>query len=87
MIDWQVTAKAIYCEAVEDDVVIMVYPDGSTKCTGYQKYVEHANKETNVTLKKKSQVLGRQLKCEGPQDIRVTNYRDTLAAQDKAEQR
>ena len=83
MVNWQVTAKAIYCDAVEDDVVIMVYRDGSVKCTGYQKYVEHGNKESAVILKKKSRALGRQLKCEGPLDIRVTSYRDMLAAQDK----
>lgn len=83
MVNWQVTAKAIYCNAVEDDVVIMVYPDGSAKCTGYQKYVEHRNKESTAILKNKSRALGRQLKCEGPLDIRITSYRDGLAAQDK----
>ena len=82
-IDWQVTAKAIYCDAVDDDVVVMVYRDGKTICTGYQKYVEHGNKDSNAVLKKKSRVLNRDLKCEGPADIRVTGYRDTLVAPDK----
>ena len=82
-IDWQVTAKAIYCNAVDDDVVIMVYPDGKTLCTGYQKYVEHGNKDSNALLKKKSRALNRELKCEGPLDTRVTDYRDALIARDK----
>lgn len=82
-IDWQVTAKAIYCDAVDDDVVVMVYPDGKTICTGYQKYVEHGNKDSNAVLKKKSRLLNRGLKCEGPADIRVTSYRDALIGPEK----
>jgi hypothetical protein len=81
--DWQVTATTIYCDAVDDDVTIMVYKDGSTKCTGYKKYVENPNKETAQMLRKKAKRLGRNLKCEGPQDYRVTDYRDKLAAEEK----
>jgi hypothetical protein len=81
---WQVTAKAIYCDAVEDDVTIQVFPDGRTQCTGYQKYIEHANAQSASILSKKSHHLGRQVKCEGPLDIRVTSYRDLIMNQDKA---
>jgi hypothetical protein len=81
---WQVTAKAIYCDAVEDDVIIQVNPDGNAKCTGYQKYIERANRQSAAILKKKSQLLGRPVKCEGPLDIRVTDYRDHLMAEEKA---
>ena len=84
MTDWQVTAKAIYCDAVDDDVAIMVYKDWSTTCTGYKKYGEDLNKETAKVLKKKAGPLGRNLECEGPLDHRVTGYRDRLVAQDKA---
>ena len=81
---WQVTAKAFYCDAVDDDVIVMVYRDGKTICTGYQKYVEQGNRDSNAVLKKKSRVLNRDLKCEGPADKRVTGYRDTLFAPDKS---
>lgn len=84
MTDWQVTARTIYCDAVDDDVTIMVYKDQSTRCTGYKKYVESLNKETAKMLKRKAKRLGRNLRCEGPQDYRVTDYRDILAAHDKA---
>jgi hypothetical protein len=82
--DWQLTAKTIYCDAVDDDVTIMVYKDQSTTCTGYKKYGESLDKETAKVLKKKAGQLGRNLGCEGPQDHRVTDYRDRLAAEDKA---
>jgi hypothetical protein len=81
--DWQVTATTIYCDAVDDDVTIMVYKDGSTRCTGYKKYVENPDKETAQMLKKKAKRLGRNLKCEGPQDYRITSYRDKLTEEEK----
>jgi hypothetical protein len=81
--DWQVTATTIYCDAVDDDVTIMVYKDWSTRCTGYKKYVESSNKETAKMLQRKARRLGRNLKCEGPKDYRVTSYRDKLVAQEK----
>lgn len=84
MTDWQVTATAIYCDAVDDDVTIMVYKDNSIRCTGYKKYVENPDKETAQVLKKKGKRLGRNLKCEGPQDYRVTSYWDKLIAEEKA---
>jgi hypothetical protein len=80
---WQVTAKAIYCDAVDDDVIIQVFPDGSTICTGFRKYITQVTSESAFVLNKKSRVLGRQLKCEGPLDIRVTSYRDLLMTQEK----
>ena len=83
MVDWQLTATTIYCDAVADDVTIMVYKDLGTKCTGYKKYGEGLDKETAKVLRKKAKQLGRNLECEGPQDHRVTDYRDRLVAQDK----
>ena len=81
--DWQVTATTIRCDAVDDDVTIMVYKDWSTKCTGFQKYKEDVSKETAKTLKKKGKKLGRKLECEGPSDYRVTDYRDKLQAEEE----
>ena len=84
MTDWQVTATTIYCDAVDDEVTILVYKDWSTKCTGYKKYVESLDKERDKMLQKKTKRLGRNLKCEGPQDSRVTSYRDKLTAEEKS---
>jgi hypothetical protein len=81
---WQLTATTIYCDAVDDDVTIMVYKDWSTTCIGYKKYGEGLNKEAAKVLKKKAGRLGRNLECEGPLDHRVTDYRDRLVAEDKA---
>ena len=80
MVDWQVTATTIYCDAVDDDVTLMVYQDSSAKCAGYPKFGE-PGKETGKLLKKKSKQLGRNLECEGPECSRVIQYRDNLFAE------
>jgi hypothetical protein len=76
--EWRLTAKTVYCDAVDDDVTIMVYKDWNTKCTGYKNYGEGLNQKTAQLLKKKAKRLGRNLECEGPQDPRVTDYRDKI---------
>ncbi len=83
MTEWQITATTIYCEAVDDDVTLIVDKDWNVKCTGYKKYLAGLNKETENILKQKSRRLGRNLKCEGPEDFRVTDYRDKLMAEEK----
>ena len=81
--NWQVTATTIFCDAVDDDVTIMVYKDWSTKCTGYRKYVEKPTKDVLRDLHGRSKKSGRKLACEGPEDHRVTNYRDQLKKEEE----
>lgn len=82
--NWQVTATTIFCDAVDDDVTIMVYKDWTTKCTGYRKYIEKPTKDVLRDLHTRSKKSGRKLACEGPEDHRVTNYRDQLKTEEEA---
>jgi hypothetical protein len=84
VVNWQVTVTTIYCDAVDDDVMIVVKKDWTTTYTGHRKYIEGLDKETAKMLKRKAKRMGRNLRCEGPLDYRITNYRDRLIAQDKA---
>jgi len=84
VVNWQVTATTIYCDAVDDDVTITVYQDWSTRCTGYRKYAENLDKDAAKMLRRKAKQQGRNLACEGPLDHRVTDYRDRLVTEDKA---
>jgi len=81
--DWQVTATTIYCDAVDEDVTLMVYKDRSAKCVGYKKYRESITKETAKVLNKKGKKLGRELRCEGPECSRLIKYRDKLSAEEE----
>ena len=82
MLNWQVTATTIYCDAVDDDVTIMVYKDRSTRCVGYKKYAESITKETAKELKKRAKKLGRELRCEGSECSRVIAYQDKVFAEE-----
>jgi hypothetical protein len=77
MVDWEITATTIFCEAVDDEVTVMVSQDGTVKCSGHQKYGQ-PDKETARAMKKKSQQLSKQLACEGAGCSRVTQQRDEL---------
>ena len=81
MTDWQITEITIYCDAVDDEVSIQVYKDGTVKCTGYMKYGKPA-KETTHILDKKSKKLKRQLECVGPECQWVTDYQEKLLSQE-----
>jgi len=81
MVNWQVTAATIYCDAVDDEVTLLVYKDESARCIGYQKYGE-PSKEVTKFLEKKSKQLKRRLECEGSECSRVIQYRDKLFAEE-----
>ena len=85
MVNWQVIATTIYCDAVDDDVTFLVYKDGSAKCVAYkQKYGESIKKETAKMLNKKGKKLGRELKCEGPECHRLIAFKDKCFAEEEA---
>ena len=84
MVDWQLTATSIYCDAVDDDVTIIINSDQTANCTGYKKYVESITRDAAIMIKKKSKKLGRDVKCEGPLDYRIVNYRDKLFSEENA---
>ncbi len=82
MVNWQVTATTIYCDAVDDDVTIMVYRDGSVICTGHQKY-NQSSPEITKLMNKKSKSLERKLECEGLECTRITQYKNKLFNEEK----
>ena len=81
MVNWQVTATTVYCDAVDDEVTLMVYRDGSAKCTGYKKY-HQSSREISKLVERKSKQLNRKLKCEGPECNRVIEYKEKLFAEE-----
>lgn len=82
MVDWQITATTIYCNAVDDEVTIMVYKDWTVKCTGFNKY--SGSREASLKLSKKSTKTRRALECQGIDCERVTGYKDKLKAEEAA---
>jgi hypothetical protein len=81
MVDWEVTATTIYCDAVDDEVTLIVQRDFSVKCTGYNRYSK-TDMETLGLLRRKSKQAGRQLGCVGLECPLVIKYRDKLIAEE-----
>ncbi|MCD6599222.1 MAG: hypothetical protein J7L19_01430 [Dehalococcoidia bacterium] len=81
MTNWQVTATTIYCDAVDDEVTLLVHKDWSVECTGYTKYAE-PGKDTLNLLKKKTKQLKRQLGCTGLGCHRVIHYKEKLLSEE-----
>jgi hypothetical protein len=81
MANWQITAKTLYCEAVEDEVTVLVYKNGSTLCTGCKKY-EKPDSITLGLIREKTKNLKRTIKCEGEPCPRVTQYKEKILAEE-----
>jgi len=80
MVNWQVTATTIYCDAVDDEVTFLVYKDWSAKCTGYVKYGEAGSDA--IELLKKGRRMKQQLGCDGPECRRMIQYKEKLQAEE-----
>jgi len=81
MTDWQITAKTIFCDAVDDEVTVMVYKDRSVRCTGCKKYTQ-PNDITRKAVNLKTRQLKRAIKCEGEQCPRVIQYQNQILAEE-----
>jgi len=80
MVDWQVTATTIYCDAVADEVTIVVYKDWSVKCTGYEKYA--GSRRAPAKPAKENASPKRLAGCEGLGCQCVTWYKEKLLTEE-----
>jgi hypothetical protein len=79
--NWQTTAKTIYCDAVDDEVTILIFKDFSISCTGYKKYSQPNDLTINI-VREKSRKLKKLIKCQGEQCSRVTEYKNRIQAEE-----
>jgi len=84
MVDWQVTATTIYCDAVDDEVTILVYKDWSVRCTGRDKYT--TSRDMQLELVKKSLQQRRSLECQGLGCDRISEYKRKLIVEEAAKE-
>ncbi len=82
MTNWQITAKTIFCDTVDDEVTLLLFKNGSTSCTGCKKY----NKPNGITLsiiREKTRRLKRPIKCQGEQCLHLSQYKDKILAEEE----
>jgi hypothetical protein len=80
MTDWQLTATTIFCEAVADEVTILVSPAWTVKCTGMLKYT--SNRNASLDLVKRSLAMRKSLDCKGIECPNITGYVLKLQAEE-----
>ena len=80
MVNWQITVNTIFCDAVADEVTIMVYKDWSAKCTGHEKYT--GSRDKSVELVKRSMQLRRVVDCQGLGCKLISEYKEKLKAEE-----
>jgi hypothetical protein len=78
MVSWYITGSTIFCDAVGDNVFLLVYEDSKVKCTGYQKYFGNIKKRVAKELKSRGKKLSRELKCEGLGCARMIRYKNKV---------
>ena len=86
MPDWQVTATTIYCDAVDEEVTLLVRKDWSYKCTGYVGF-RQAPGATYSRLKKKTGRSKKHLQCADPECDRLIAYKNRLQSEEAAGER
>jgi len=72
MVDWKVTANSINCQAVAEEVTIIVNRDWSVKCSGCDKL--KTSRQAQLRMIERSMNLRRSLECRGLQCDRITEY-------------
>jgi len=78
MVDWQITATTLFCDAVGDEVTVMVYQDWSVKCTGHRKYGEPGRNNQSPKVRQSKGKAG----CAGPGCSRVIQYKEKLFSEE-----
>jgi hypothetical protein len=81
MPDWQVTAKTVFCDQVDDEVTWLVQRDGAVRCTGDRKY-NQPNDITRQVVREKTRRLKRKIHCEGEKCPRMATYKDQILAEE-----
>lgn len=81
MVDWQITATTLVCNAVAEEVTILVYPDWTVRCTGFEKYTK--NRNASLELLKRSLTLKRTLDCKGLDCPSIIEYKLKLEDEER----
>jgi len=71
MVNWQITAKTIYCESAGEEVTILIKKDWSVQCTGYLDRQEGSPNRVYEPVE-----------CEGLNCVKINQYLEQLKAEE-----
>jgi len=81
MVDWQITATTFVCKAIDEEVTVLVYPDWTVKCSGFEKYAQ--DRRAGLELLKRSLNLRKTLECKGLDCPYIVEYKLKLEDEEK----
>jgi hypothetical protein len=73
MVDWQITATTFVCNAIAEEVTLLIYPDWKVRCTGLEKYTK--NRKSELELLKRGLNLRKILECKGIDCPSIIEYK------------
>lgn len=76
MVDWQITATTFVCKSIDEEVTVLVYPDWTVRCLGFEKYTK--DRRANIELLKRSLNLRKVLECKGLDCPNIVEYKFKL---------
>ncbi|MFC1947670.1 hypothetical protein ACFLXY_07115 [Chloroflexota bacterium] len=71
MVNWQITAKTIYCESAGEEVTILIKKDWSVQCTGYLDRQEGSPNRVYEPVE-----------CEDLNCVKINQYLEQLKAEE-----
>jgi hypothetical protein len=83
MVEWELTATTVYCDAVDDEVTLLISADGTCRCTGHDKY-GRPGKELVRSMKQRGRRLGRTLGCPADVCAVIQRYRREMLGEEGA---
>jgi hypothetical protein len=81
MVDWQITATTLVCNAIAEEVTVLVYPDWTVRCTGLEEYTK--NRRASLELLKRSLTLKKTLECKGLDCPTIVEYKLKLEDEER----
>jgi hypothetical protein len=81
MVDWQITATTLVCPAIDGEITVLVYPDWTVKCSGFEKYA--SSRSAGLELLKRSLSLRKTLQCKGLDCQYIVEYKLKLEDEER----
>jgi hypothetical protein len=81
MVDWQITATTFVCKFIDEEVTVLIYPDWTVRCIGFEKYAK--DRRANLELLKRSLNLRKTLECKGLDCSSIVEYKLKLEDEER----
>lgn len=83
MVNWQITARTLYCDCVADEVTLLINSDGSFDCTGFQRYGTDTV-DSSRARREHSKITSQTIACTGKSCKILNDYAADVLSGEKS---